>query len=79
MNTGYSQNEYGTWQSEHVCDTCGQEFTVTPAAGANMDQERRWGSCLAFECDSYDASRDADILFAGGMGSLVKHQEKEKT
>ena len=60
MRIGLSKNEYGTPVSAHICDTCGGDFTVCPAASVDSPD---WDNCLADECDSYDPGRDADILF----------------
>jgi len=53
-------NEFGTPVSNHVCATCGVEFTICPAI---PDGETGWENCLAPECDSYDSHRDAEVLF----------------
>ncbi len=58
MLVGLSQNECGTPVSVHVCDTCGNSFTVCPAAG-----NKGWENCLGEGCPSYDAERDVDMLF----------------
>lgn len=49
-------NEYGMPISVHVCEDCGEEFTVCPPGGED------WGGCLADTCISYDPKRDGDIL-----------------
>jgi len=61
MKTGESTNEYGTPISTHICDTCGDEFTMCPAI---PDDDDRWPDCLSETCASYDPERDIDILFA---------------
>lgn len=59
---GFSLNEHGVIVSDHVCNACGEPFTVTPAKG---DQE--WGGCcLSVDCPSYDPARDADRFFEDG-------------
>ncbi len=56
---GVTLNKYGTPTSLHVCDTCGLLFTVCPPA-----TNREWRtSCLAEECESYDVTRDVDLMF----------------
>lgn len=57
---GFDLNEYGTMLSRHVCETCGQGFTVTPAAPLDS---KGWDNCLAPTCASYDVNRDLDRLF----------------
>jgi len=59
-------NEQGTPISVHKCSDCAEEFTVCPPAGED------WGGCLAPECKSYDQSRDADGLFGGSTGRIVR-------
>ena len=59
MHTGYTKNEFGTPVSTHVCDTCGEEFTVCPPGKANEG----WKNCMGVNCPSYDKSRDMDLLF----------------
>lgn len=49
-------NEYGVPVSSHVCETCGVEFTITPAVDS-------WPNCMADDCASYDPSCDIEILF----------------
>ena len=53
-------NEHGTPISVHRCHSCGAEFTVCPPADEN------WGGCQSLDCESYELSRDADILFEEG-------------
>ena len=60
MKTGEHKNQHGILVSDHVCDTCGEPFTVTPAVD-NKD----WENCQAKICKSYDPKRDADPLFSG--------------
>ena len=75
MKTGESFNEYGTPVSKHICDTCGNEFTVCPKID---DSNKNWDNCLGEECDSYDSSRDADKLF-GDDGHLYGKVERVPT
>lgn len=56
-------NRHGTIMSVHKCDTCTDRFTVTPSAVGREG----WGSCLSKVCDSYDVTRDADLLFEQGL------------
>ena len=60
MKTGETTNEYCTPVSTHVCDTCGEEYTVCPAI---PDDKEGWESCLAWGCVSYEPDRDVDVLF----------------
>lgn len=62
MWLGYGVNEYGTQISRHVCDTCGEPFTVCPAIPPDEVEERGWESCLSKACDSYDPLRDVDLI-----------------
>ncbi len=56
---GIILNEYWTPTSLHVCDTCGRLFTVCPP-----ESDDSFGkSCLSEECDSYDVTRDVDLMF----------------
>ncbi len=48
-------NEHGTTTSYHTCDTCGVEFSITPAAD--------FKNCLADDCSSYDPHCDIEILY----------------
>jgi len=57
-----SVNQYGTAVSEHICNTCGRPFTLTPSQAG----KEGWDNCLDITCDSYDESRDADLLFEQG-------------
>jgi hypothetical protein len=61
MKTGYELNEYGHVVSAHVCEFCGDTFTVIPPIPDERADE--WRGCLAPHCRSYDSSRDADKLF----------------
>lgn len=54
-------NEIGTPVSEHVCESCGQGFTVCPAVPSEKADE--WRGCLADDCSSYDLARDIDIFW----------------
>ena len=59
-------NEYGTGVSQHRCDTCGNLFTVCPAIESEQDvREKGWENCLAVGCDSYDVTRDVDLVWEG--------------
>ena len=53
-------NEHGTGTSHHVCDTCGEKFTLTPAVAQDAEG---WESCMSDTCASYDPSRDCEVLF----------------
>ncbi len=64
MYLGRSENRYGTPVSKHKCHTCGNEFTICPSAPGDTED---WDNCLAWECESYDVTRDADLFFAAGQ------------
>ena len=53
MKTGQHTNEYGVRVTEHICKTCGVEFTVCPGID-------NWNDCLVEPCQSYDPERDID-------------------
>ena len=56
---GLAENDYGTTVTVFVCDRCGYIFTVT----GDIDPDE-WGTgCLAETCDSYDVTRDVDLMF----------------
>lgn len=61
MWIAYDTNEYGTKISRHVCDTCGEPFTLCPAQEPTAPG---WENCMMPWCDSYDPERDVDRLFA---------------
>lgn len=70
MKTGEHINQYGVPVSEHVCDTCKEPFTLTPAVDAQKDG---WDNCMSKECGSYDSARDPERFFAPAVveGNLV--------
>jgi len=49
--------------SSHRCESCGDTFTVTPAALA--EKADQWTGCLAWQCQSYAPTRDPELL--GGI------------
>jgi len=53
-------NRHGTGTSIHKCNTCGEEFSVTPAVS---EESQGFVNCLSPDCASYDPERDLDILF----------------
>jgi hypothetical protein len=57
---GLSKNEYGTDVSVHICDDCGNGFTVCPPA------DKDWGGCLGERCESYNINRDVNALLFFG-------------
>ena len=59
---GEGVNEYGTPVTIHKCDTCGDQFSVCPAAPTETRDQ--WDECLADTCDSYDLIRDAERYVA---------------
>ena len=48
--------------SKFQCDTCGGEYTICPPLKDEAERDG-WQNCMADSCASYDANRDADILF----------------
>lgn len=60
MRLGEALNEFGTEVGVHRCDTCGQWFTVCPD---DPEKDDDWKNCLAETCDSYDVTRDVDLMF----------------
>ena len=60
---GEKLNEYGTPVSVFVCHVCGVEFTICPAVNAEKLALYCRDGCGSNECDSYDPSRDANVLF----------------
>jgi len=69
MKIKNSVNEYGTPISIHICETCGQEFTVCPLL---PDDAKGWENCMAETCASYDPKRDADKLFNEQPEKIVR-------
>ena len=61
------KNKYGAPTSVHVCEDCGDRFTVCPPANEN------WGGCLSDICKSYDINRDVDALLF--FGCELKQRE----
>ncbi len=59
MKIGERKNEYGRPLFEMVCETCGEEYTVT---GPDSVDGPGWENCLAPTCKSYDIERDLDLL-----------------
>jgi hypothetical protein len=58
---GEGINEYMVTVAKFICDDCGDLFTVCPPP--DKTRIHVWNKCLAYECPSYDANRDADRLF----------------
>ena len=59
-------NEYGSAVSEHRCDACGTVFTLCPGYPKLSGEEAdvKWGGCCLGEgCESYDLSRDIDLIW----------------
>ena len=54
MKTGEHTNEWGVRVTEHICDTCGVEYTICPGVD-------NWNNCLADNCDSYDPDCEVDL------------------
>lgn len=68
---GFDLNEYGTMFSRHVCDTCGEKFTVIPAIPCGAGG---WDNCLSPMCGSYGVDRDIDRMF-DDKGDLLPEYE----
>jgi hypothetical protein len=60
MWKSYGINEFGTRISMHICDACGNFFTICPAKN---QEDEGWNNCLAPNCKSYDPNRDVDNMF----------------
>lgn len=74
MKIAESVNDYGTPVSVHVCETCGNSFTLCPLV---TDKEStKWPDCLAQECESYDEDRDVDKLFDDGEEWKIVREER---
>ncbi|KTR79125.1 hypothetical protein J2D78_01635 [Microbacterium maritypicum] len=58
-------NDHGVPTSVHRCDSCGQEFTVTPRVLEGIRDQ--WNECLSEDCDSYEPMRDVDLYMGLGM------------
>lgn len=69
---GERQNEYGTPTSAFRCCFCGDEFTICPAVSPDKRHLYEEDGCGAAECDSYNPSRDANILF-GDYGMFNRY------
>lgn len=67
MQIGMTVNKYGTEVSLHICDTCGDKFTVCPPSKDSLS----WVNCLSESCKSYDRSRDADKFFNNDSDEIV--------
>lgn len=61
-----SFNEYGTPVSVHVCEVCGQTFTICPP----VVDEPTCGDPNS--CESYDPSRDPTCFFAPDDPDLIE-------
>ena len=67
MKTGEHTNEHGVRVTEHICETCGVEFTICPGIDDYPD-------CLDIDCDSYDPDCEVDlenIKPAGGPRQII--------
>lgn len=60
MHKGFGKNEYGTEISLHVCDECGNEFSLCPA-------QKQDDTCGHIDCKSYAPYRDVDVLLSEGF------------
>lgn len=60
MKIKETTNEHGVPVSHHICDTCGNEYTITSAVEDGTPLSK---NCMADECDSYDPMNDIDIYF----------------
>ncbi len=54
MKTGEHTNEHGVRVTEHICEACGEPFTICPGIDDFPD-------CLGDDCDSYDPDREVDL------------------
>ncbi len=73
-----SVNEFGTPVSVHVCEFCGDQFTVCPARITDKEINSYRG-CLAPGCESYDPQRDVHLLMeTGQIGALESDDPPEK-
>jgi len=60
---GERPNDYGTPTSVFECFCCGVEFTICPAVSDEKRRMYEQDGCGDAECDSYNPSRDANVLF----------------
>lgn len=65
MHLGFGTNDFGTKVSKHRCDACGKYYTVCPAIP--VEKAKDWDGCMSTSCETYDMSRDADLLFDMGV------------
>lgn len=65
-------NKHGVRVTEHICETCGEPFTVCPG----VDD---WPDCLSDTCASYDASREVnlDIFRLTTLGQRIRARRKQ--
>ncbi len=68
---GYGFNEHGTKFSMHLCDECGVEYTVTPAA-----DDGRFNRCQVAPCPSYSEENDIDLAISKGALALLETPTK---
>jgi hypothetical protein len=54
MKTSEHTNEHGIRVTEHICETCGVYFSLTPGSDD-------WPDCLGDDCASYDPDREIDV------------------
>lgn len=59
-------NEYGFETAQHICNDCGDVYTVMPP----MSEDCGWDSCLSHNCPSYDVTRDIDSVWEGVQSFL---------
>jgi len=60
MKIKETKNKHGVPVSHHICDTCGQDYTITSAVEDGTPLSK---NCMADNCASYDPDNDADIMF----------------
>jgi len=56
-------DEEGTPVTWFNCGDCGEDFSVCPAVKDEDIEAYAQGGCQSTECESYDPSRDTEILW----------------
>lgn len=73
MKIGDDTNDAGIPTTVFKCEYCNQEFSICPAV--EKEREHLFKGCSTPGCESYDASRDLDVLFMGDR-ELADHADK---
>ena len=60
MKIKETTNEHGVPVSHHICDTCGNNYTITRAVEDGTPLSK---NCMDDGCASYDPDNDAEIMF----------------